>query len=124
MKIISTTKAPRASKVYSQAVLVDKFLYVAGQIGLIPETNMLETTFELQVKRSLNNLFEIVKEAGGQKTSIIKCNLYLCDMSKFAEVNKIYGEFFEGHKPARATVEVKGLPLGASFEIECVAYIV
>jgi len=123
MREIRTQKAPAPVGPYSQAVEVNGFLFVSGQIGINPETGKLEEGFKEQVRQIFKNLDAILKEAGLGRESIVKVTIYLTDISKFKELNEIYEDYFKGVpvKPARVTVGVKELPLGAYVEIEMVA---
>ncbi len=121
--IISTNKAPAAIGTYSQAVESNGFLFTSGQVGIDPETSeMVEGGIETQAIRVLNNIYAILSESGLDKTSIIKLTVFLKDLNDFSTVNNTFKEFF-GHNefPARTTVEVSELPLGALIEIDCIA---
>jgi len=123
MEFIQTGRAPRAVGSYSQAVKVGNFLFISGQIAINPETGKLEgETVEEQTKRVLLNIKAILEAAGHSITEVVKTTIYLTDIGDFQRVNQLYGEFFGDHKPARATVEVSKLPMGANIEIEVVAY--
>ncbi|RUM28221.1 MAG: deaminase [Aquifex sp.] len=123
MREIRTQKAPAPVGPYSQAVEVNGFLFASGQIGINPETGKLEEGFKEQVRQIFKNLDAILKEAGLGRESIVKVTIYLTDISKFKELNEIYEDYFKDVpvKPARVTVGVKELPLGAYVEIEVVA---
>jgi 2-iminobutanoate/2-iminopropanoate deaminase len=122
LKIIETPKAPKAIGPYSQAIVVEPFLYTSGQIPVIPETGDLAgTTIEAQTEQSLKNLKAVVEAGGTRIGNIVKTTVFLKDMNDFAKMNTIYERFFEGHKPARSTVEVARLPKDCLVEIECVA---
>jgi len=123
MEFIQTDKAPKAVGPYSQAVKVGNFLFISGQIAINPETGKFEDeTIEKQTKRVLLNIKAILEAAGYGLTDVVKTTIYLTDIGDFQKVNEIYGTFFGEHKPARATVEVRKLPLGAKIEIEVIAY--
>ena len=123
MEYIKSDKAPKAVGPYSQAVKVGSFLFISGQIAINPETGKLEgKTVAEQTARVLKNIEAILREAGFSKNNVVKTTVYLKDIDDFAEMNRVYSEFFGEHKPARATVEVSNLPLGALVEIEAVAY--
>ncbi len=120
---IITDKAPAAIGPYSQGILVNNFVYTAGQVGLDPSTGKLvDGGIEEQSRRALENVRAILEEASCSLDSVVKSTVFLSDMAHFAALNKIYGEYFNTeHPPARSTVQVAGLPLGALVEIECVA---
>ncbi len=121
MKFIQTNKAPTAIGPYSQAVEVGEMIFTSGQIGLTKDGDLVEGGVEAQAKQVLTNLSEVLKEAGSSLSNVVKTTIFLADMSDFAEVNKIYAEFFGDHKPARSTVAVKTLPLNVSIEIDAIA---
>lgn len=120
---IQTEHAPAAIGPYSQAIKVDRFLYTAGQVGIDPRTGKLvEGGVEVQTRRALNNLTAILEAAGYTFADVVKTTVFLTSMSDFTTVNEIYrGYFATQEPPARSTVAVAGLPLGAQVEIECVA---
>ncbi len=121
--IINTNKAPAAIGTYSQAVESNGILFTSGQIGIDPETSkMVEGGIEDQAIRVLKNIYAILSESGLDKTSIIKLNVFLKDLDDFSIVNDTFKEFFgDNEYPARTTVEVSELPLGALIEIDCIA---
>lgn len=121
MKFISTPKAPKAIGPYSQAVAINGILYTSGQIALLPNGEFLSEDVKEQTKQVLKNLNKILNEAGSSKALVIKTTIFLTNMDDFLVVNKIYEDFFQTHKPARSTVEVKSLPKGALIEIEVIA---
>jgi 2-iminobutanoate/2-iminopropanoate deaminase len=123
MKFISTNKAPQAIGPYSQAVVVNNMVYTSGQIALTPDGKMLENNIEIQTKQVLENLKNVLIEAGSSLNKVIKTTIFLSDMDNFTIVNKIYAEFFNSHKPVRSTVAVKTLPKNALVEIDCIALI-
>ena len=121
--IIKTNKAPAAIGTYSQAVESNGILFTSGQVGIDPETSeMVEGGVEDQAIRVLKNIYAILSESGLDKTSIIKLNVFLKDLNDFSIVNDTFKEFFGDNEfPARTTVEVSELPLGALIEIDCIA---
>ena len=122
MEFVKTDKAPKAVGPYSQAVKVGNTLFVSGQIALDPQTGKLVSDdIKEQTLRVLKNVEAILKAAGFEKTDVVKVTIYTTELEKFSEINQTYEEFFEGHKPARATVGVAALPLGAKVEIEVIA---
>tara|TARA_B100001250_G_scaffold406698_1_gene426197 strand:+ start:543 stop:923 length:381 start_codon:yes stop_codon:yes gene_type:complete len=121
--IIKTNKAPAAIGTYSQAVESNGILFTSGQVGIDPETSeMVEGGVANQAIRVLKNIYAILSESGLDKTSIIKLNVFLKDLDDFSIVNDTFKEFFGDNEfPARTTVEVSELPLGALIEIDCIA---
>lgn len=122
-KIIETQSAPAAIGPYSQAVMVDSFLYVSGQLGLNPKTGNLEgDNIQSQTKQSLSNIKAILGEAGYDFSNVVKTTVFLSDIVLFADFNAVYSEAFPCNAPARSCVAVKGLPKNALVEIEVVAH--
>ncbi len=125
MERLHTDSAPAAVGPYSQAVKKGDHLFVSGQLPLTPDGRMVETDFAKQVRTSLSNLTSIVKAAGsgysGRAFEIVKVTVYLTDLSRYAEFNEVYGEWFGNDPPARAVVGVAALPKDAPLEVECIA---
>lgn len=118
-EIISTEKAPQAIGTYSQAVKVGKTVYLSGQIPLVPETmEMVEGTFEANVRRVFDNLTAVCEAAGGTLQDIAKLNIFLTDLGNFAKVNTIMAEYFEEPYPARAAIGIASLPKDAEVEMD------
>lgn len=121
MKIISTKNAPAAVGPYSQGVMTNDTLYVSGQIPYVPETmKPAGPDIKSQTLQSLKNILGIVEEAGLKKENIVKCGVFMKDLSMFKDMNEVYAEFFGNHKPARFAVEVSRLPLDALVEIDAI----
>jgi 2-iminobutanoate/2-iminopropanoate deaminase len=122
---ISTAGAPKAIGPYSQAVSArgQRTIYCSGQIPLDPQTGELTGAgdVKLETHRVMQNLKAVVEAAGASMETIVKCTIYLIDMGSFASVNEVYGSYFSGTPPARATVAVAALPRGAKVEIDAVA---
>ena len=122
LQIIATRNAPAAIGPYSQAACSGNLLFVSGQLGLVPETGSFAgADLPAQARQALANVRSIVEAAGGRLEDILAVDVYLTDMSLFVAFNEIYEEFFQNHKPARAVVEVSGLPKGGLIEIKCMA---
>ena len=120
-KLFTSKAAPPVSH-YSQAVIVDGILYSSGQIGIDLETNTLvEGGIKAEATQIFAHLDALLAEAGIAKHNIIKATIFVTDLSHFADVNTLYAAYLEEHKPARSTVEVAALPLGAQIEIEIIA---
>ncbi len=120
-KIISTPKAPAAVGPYVQAMQAGDFLFASGQIGLIPETGVLQEGLEAQTRQVFSNIAAVLGEAGYAKEDIVKTSVFLDDINDFGRVNELYAEFFGEHRPARSCVEVGKLPKGALIEVEIIA---
>lgn len=122
-KIIHTDNAPEAIGPYSQAVLHNDIVYCSGQIGLDPKTmDYAGDDVASQTKQVMNNLEQVLNEAGSDFSKVIKCSIFLADMDDFVIVNELYGEHFKENPPARETVAVKTLPKNALVEISCIAH--
>jgi reactive intermediate/imine deaminase len=118
-EIISTDQAPAAIGTYSQAVKVGNTVYLSGQIPLVPETmEMIEGDIEAQIRRVFDNLSAVAAAAGGSLADIAKLNIFLTDLGNFAKVNEVMAEYFQQPYPARAAVEVAGLPRNAGVEMD------
>ena len=121
-KVISTAEAPQAIGPYSQAIEAGGFVFVSGQIPLIPATGeLVEGSVEVQTARVLENLKAILEVAGSSLESVVKTTVYITNMDDFAKVNGIYGQYFQENPPARVCVEVSKLPKGALVEIDVIA---
>ena len=121
-EIISTKNAPSAIGPYSQAVKAGNLLFISGQIPLDPATGeVVEATIQAQTTRSLNNLKAILEQAGGSLASAVKTTVFLKSMDDFAEMNKVYQQFFQSDCPARSAVQVAKLPKDVMVEIEAIA---
>ena len=114
--------APAAIGPYAQAVQAGNLLFLSGQIPLDPTTGeLVADDIETQTHRVLRNLEAVLAAAGASFASLVKSTIYLTDLTDFAVVNRVYGEYFSPPFPARATVEVKALPRGARVEIDGIA---
>jgi len=122
MKLHHTDHAPAAIGPYSQAVSIDGWLYTSGQVGLDPATGKLAPGgFEVQAHQVITNLQAVLRNAGCTFAEVVKATIYVTDLANFPVLNQIYGEALGDHRPARSTVEVAALPLGALVEIDLVA---
>lgn len=119
---IHSDAAPAAIGPYSQAVVSGGLLFASGQIPLDPATGELVTgDVDVQTRRAMDNLGAVLEAGGASWGSVLKTTIYMTDLSRFAEVNAVYAEYFDGEPPARATVQVAALPKGAEVEIDAVA---
>ncbi len=119
---ISTEGAPRAIGPYSQAIKAGGFIFASGQVGLDPATGKLVSGgIAAETERALLNLKAVIEAAGSSLERAVKATVYLVDMNDFPQMNEVYRRFFGEAPPARATVEVRRLPLDARVEIELVA---
>ncbi|MEQ1742010.1 MAG: RidA family protein [Candidatus Nitrotoga sp.] len=117
-KVIQTLDAPAAIGIYSQAVRVDKTVYLSGQIGLDPNTMQMVEGIEAQIHRVFQNLRAVAGAADSSLDDVVKLNIYLTDMDSFSKVNEIMTSYFHQPYPARAVVGVAALPRGALVEMD------
>jgi 2-iminobutanoate/2-iminopropanoate deaminase len=124
-KAIHTSGAPKAIGPYSQAIQLDYWVYVSGQIPLDPESSeMIESDrIEDQTHRVMKNIEAILHAANSDFDKVIKFNIYLSDINDFPKVNETYQTYLKEPFPARATFEVANLPKSARIEIDCIAHV-
>ncbi len=121
-KVITTSLAPAPVGPYEQAILAGNTLYVSGQIPLNPTTGTLVSdSFSSATKQVMENIGAILQEAGMTYDDIVRCTIFVSDLSHFAEVNEMYGTFFTTIAPSRECVQVAALPKGACVEISAIA---
>ena len=121
-QVIATKQAPTAIGPYSQGIRVGNLVFTAGQLGIEPGTGQLvEGGIEQQTRQVLTNLKAILEAAGASLTDVVKTTVFLADLADFKAMNAVYAQFFGQQPPARSTVQVSGLPLGARVEIEAIA---
>jgi len=119
---VRTGAAPAPVGPYSQAVASAGLLFASGQIALDPSGRLVEGDVEAQTRRVLANLAAVLEAAGASLARVVRTTIYLVDLSAFARVNAVYAEHFRADpKPARSTVQVAALPLGALVEIDAIA---
>jgi 2-iminobutanoate/2-iminopropanoate deaminase len=123
IKRIHTNQAPAAAGPYSQAIEANGFVFVSGQTPLDPATGKLVADeIKTQTARVIDNLDQILKEAGLGLGNVVRCDVFLKDMNEFKAMNEVYASrFVADPKPARQTVEVSRLPLDGRVEISCIA---
>jgi 2-iminobutanoate/2-iminopropanoate deaminase len=121
---IRTGAAPAPVGPYSQAVQLGELVFVSGQIPLDPETGkIVDGEIEDETRQVMRNLKAVLEASGADLASVLKATVYLTDMSLFPRINAVYSEAFDADPaPARATVEVSALPLGAHVEIDAIAF--
>ena len=122
-KIIKTKNAPLPVGPYNQAVMYNNTLYISGQVAINPSNNkLIRGSIDDETKQIMENIKSILNEAQLNFKNVVRSKIYLTDMKNFESVNKIYGSYFEkNEEPARTTIEVSGLPLGVSVEIDVIA---
>jgi len=123
MKTINTKNAPQAIGPYSQAKVINNFVFTSGQIPLKPDGVMVSDNFELECIQVLDNIEQILKASGSSMTNIIKLTVYLTDLSKFDILNNVFNTYFNDSLPARSTIEVSKLPKDSRVEIEAIGLI-
>ncbi len=122
MRKITSTEAPEAIGPYSQAIAGRSMVFCSGQLGLDPDTGKLAgPDVTSQTRQALKNLEAVLGKAGLTLEHVAKTTVYVTDMNDFPKINTLYAEAFGDHKPARATVQVAGLPLGGLVEIDAIA---
>ena len=121
MTIVQTDNAPRAIGPYSQAMMVDGWIYTSGQLPMTAAGDMVEGDIEAQTEQVFRNLQAVLAAAGASLAQVVKATVFVKDLNDFARLNAVYDRAFGGHKPARSTVEVARLPRDALVEIEVVA---
>ena len=121
-RIINTTSAPAPIGPYSQAVLVNGFLFISGQVAIDPvSNNIIAKDVVDETRQVMHNLKGVLVEAGMDFSHVVKTTIFLSDMALFASVNEIYASYFTDNFPARETVAVKGLPKNVNVEISMIA---
>lgn len=120
--IINTPDASQPAGPYSQAVVANGMIYVAGQVGRDPKTGALvKGGIAAECKQIMENIQAILQAAGTDLSAIVNTNIYLTDVNDFANVNEIYGSYFTDNYPARTTIGVAALPGGSHIEISVIA---
>ena len=121
-KIIAIKNAPAPIGPYSQAVLAKDTLYVSGQIAINPENgDLLTQSISEETHQVMKNIKALLNAADMDFSHVVKCSIFLADMNQFAQVNEIYGSYFEKDFPARETVQVSCLPKNVNVEISVIA---
>ena len=120
-QVLATDQAPAAIGPYSQGIAAGETVYVSGQLPLDPATGAFPKGIAAQTAQSLKNIQAILAQQGMTLANVVKTTVFLADINDFAEMNKVYGEFFTQPYPARSAVQVAKLPKDAPLEIECIA---
>jgi 2-iminobutanoate/2-iminopropanoate deaminase len=124
LKKISTDKAPSAIGPYSQGIVVNGFLFTAGQIPLDPTAGkIVDGGIVEQTEQVMTNLQEVLRAAGAGWGDVVKTTVFLQDLAHFPTVNEVYGKWLGDARPARSTVQVSALPRGAMVEIDAIAVV-
>lgn len=122
-KIISTENSPAAIGPYNQGIVANGFLFTSGQLPIHPVTGEVPPTIEEQTVQVLDNLKAIIEAAGTTMENVVKCTVYIQNMSDFAVMNQIYSTYFPTNPPARACVEISKIAKEALVEIDAIAII-
>lgn len=121
-RTIQSEGAPRAIGPYSQAIAVQGFLFLSGQVPLDPKTGtLLQGSIQEEVARVLENMKAVLEAAGSGLDRVVKTTVYLTNLKDFDAMNETYARYFGNNRPARSTVQVAALPRGARVEIDAVA---
>ncbi len=120
MKVIQTPNAPAAIGPYSQAIQVGDFLFTSGQIPLQADGTLLQGDITAQTTQVLANLKAVIEAAGASLNKVVKTTVFLKNLDDFVAMNKVYGDAFGSHTPARSTVQVTKLPRDVLVEIEAI----
>lgn len=122
LDVISTNDAPKAIGPYSQAIRANGFVFVSGQVAIDPATQqVINGDVAAQTERVLKNVAGILNAAGSGIESVVRCTVFLKNISDFAAMNEVYGRYFTTNPPARSTVEVSRLPKDVLVEIDAIA---
>jgi 2-iminobutanoate/2-iminopropanoate deaminase len=122
MKIIETSNAPAPLGHYSQAIVENGLVFVSGQLGIdIDNPDNIPGDVSTQAEITLKNLAAVLDAAGSSKDKVVKTTIFISDVKFWADVNKVYADFFGDHKPARSAVPTRDLPKGFLVEIEAIA---
>ncbi len=120
MQVIQTPHAPAAIGPYSQAMVVGNLLFTSGQIALRPDGTLNDGDIVVQTTQVLANLKAVIEAAGAGLNKVVKTTVFLKNLDDFSEMNRVYGEVFGSHTPARSTVQVAKLPRDVLVEIEAI----
>lgn len=121
-QIINTPSAPAPIGPYNQAIRSGNMLFISGQVCIDPATGELKNKdVQEETHQVMHNLKAILAEAGMTFSNVVKTTIFITDMNRFSEINEVYGKYFDGHFPARETVQVSALPKFVNIEISMIA---
>ena len=120
-KNFNTSKVPRTTEVFPQAVITDKFIFISGTAGFNPGTGKLSDSFEEQARQSFQNIKTILEETGSGLDKIVKTTVFMVSGNEFSILNKVYSEVFPENAPARSVPQVMPFPAGILISVECIA---
>jgi len=117
----NTTKVPRTTEIFPQAVIADRFVFLSGTTGVDPATRQLPAGFEEQARQCFFNIKTILEEAGSGLDKIVKTTVFMVSGNDFSILNKVYAEVFPNNAPARSAPQVMPFPAGILISVECIA---
>lgn len=117
----NTSKVPRTTEVFPQAVIAGNLIFLSGTTGIHPKTRQLSESFEEQARQAFLNIRTILEEVGSSLDKIVKTTVFMVSGNEFATLNKVYGEIFPENAPARSTPQVMPFPAGILISVECIA---
>jgi 2-iminobutanoate/2-iminopropanoate deaminase len=117
----NTTKVPRTTEVFPQAVVAGNIIFISGTTGINPGTGKLSDSFEEQARQAFMNIKTILEELGSSMDKIVKTTVFMVTGNEFSTLNKVYGEVFPENAPARSTPQVMPFPAGILISVECIA---
>ena len=119
----NTTKVPRTTEVFPQAVITDQFIFLSGTTGIDPVSHKLSESFEEQARQAFRNVQTILEEAGSSLSKIVKTTVFMVHGNEFSTLNKIYAEIFPNNAPVRSTPQLMPFPAGILISVECIALV-
>ena len=119
----NTTKVPRTTEVFPQAVITDQFIFLSGTTGIDPVSHQLSESFEEQARQAFRNVQTILEEAGSSLSKIVKTTVFMVHGNEFSTLNKIYAEIFPNNAPVRSTPQLMPFPAGILISVECIALV-
>jgi 2-iminobutanoate/2-iminopropanoate deaminase len=122
-KVFNTTKVPRMTEVFPQAVIAGDFIFISGTAGIDPATGKLSDKFEEQARQAFLNIKTILEEMGSSMDKIVKTTVFMVTGNDFSILNKVYAEVFPENAPARSTPQVMPFPAGILISVECVVLV-
>ena len=120
-KNFNTSRVPRTTEVFPQAVVAGKFIFLSGTPGFDPASGQLSESFEEQARQSFLNIKTILEELGCSMDKIVKTTVFMVSGNDFSILNKVYAEIFPESAPARSTPQVMPFPTGILISVECIA---
>jgi 2-iminobutanoate/2-iminopropanoate deaminase len=117
----NTSKVPRMTEVFPQAVIAGNLIFVSGQAGFNPATGLLSDSFKEQALQAFSNIQTILEEMGSGLDKIVKTTVFMVSGNEFGVLNEVYAEVFPQNAPARSTPQVMPFPAGILISVECIA---